>query len=462
MFQGSIPEGVRKLIAEVWRGWPAQARAELWVGCSGNFTIERMISAEDRPADEPAPRLHGNDVSVYSCALGWLLAGEPLPYRLKDEHRDQLGWLEEFLDDGPGTMATLMLCSRFLNDYGRPGAFFERMTDANRRAFPEMWAKTKAKLEDVPTRLASYRAMDVQDYLAQVVPADATFASFPPFWVNGYAKMFEGLDRVFHWPTPDFRWVDEAGKEQLVARATNREHWVLGMMREYEALRPHLRGVVRASVGSVPVWMYSSGVASRIVLPVNRSRPLLVPKIGRDEDLDFDGGMDLIPLDLQQFVGLRQQYMNVRIEPAPPRIMRAVTVGGKVIGAFGYRDPRFDPNCAYLLSDFAVSWSKYKRLSKLVVMAATSVEANRAIERDLRRRMFAWATTAFSDNPTAQKYERGVPGIRCTGRTRTKKGEAWPWQLQYGGPLGQWTLAEGLALWRKKHGHVMREREDAP
>jgi hypothetical protein len=26
-----------------------------------------------------------------------------------------------------------------------------------------------------------------------------------------------------------------------------------------------------------------------------------------------------------------------------------------------------------------------------------------------------------------------------------------PYEINYGAPLGQWTLQEGLALWKKKH-----------
>jgi len=53
------------------------------------------------------------------------------------------------------------------------------------------------------------------------------------------------------------------------------------------------------------------------------------------------------------------------------------------------------------MSDFPVSWSRYRRLSKLLVMAAISATL---LQRSLSRRITAWTTTTFSDNPNSSKY----------------------------------------------------------
>lgn len=447
MFQGTIPTGVRSILLEVWRGFGD--RDDLWVGCSGNMTIERMIQAED-----PATRLHGCDVSVYTCALGWLLSGRPVPYRIREEYHEELGWLEPYLDDGAGTVATVMIGTRFFNDLGKTGPFFERMRRANHRHYPRLWEETKAKLEALPTRLASYYAGDVMQWLEEVVPAGATFASFPPFWHNGYAKMFEGLDRVFEWPAPAFPDLTDEVKTRLIEKAMDRPQWVLGLQQEHPHLVEHLRGRIQASVGSIPIWVYSSGVTSRLQLPVTKSKPFKAPKLGPAEELG--DRMTVQPITLEELVGLRTMFMNRRIDPGPPRVSCAVLVDGKVIGAFGYREPKYDPNCAYLMTDFPIGWSRYARLSKLIVMAAISSDAQAAVERVFSRRMFTWATTAFTDNPTAAKYERGVPGVRRTNRTEVK-GKPYRYQVNYDGPLGAWTAQEALVEWKRRHGRVLKE-----
>jgi len=67
--------------------------------------------------------------------------------------------------------------------------------------------------------------------------------------------------------------------------------------------------------------------------------------------------------------------MTKSIKPSTPLLACAVSVDGTLIGAFGYLPPKYDPAEAYLMSDFPVGWSRYRRLSKLIVVAAMSSEA---------------------------------------------------------------------------------------
>ena len=71
------------------------------------------------------------------------------------------------------------------------------------------------------------------------------------------------------------------------------------------------------------------------------------------------------------------------------------------------------------------------------------------------------ATTAFSDRPMSAKYGRGIPGMKLLNRGKGKDG-IHEFTLNYGAPMGQWTLQEGLDLWKKKHGSDVRTREEIP
>lgn len=66
MFIGCINRqmpAVLEQAAIAWKGLP------VYVACSGNFTVERILARCGVGA------IHSNDVSIYSCALGWHLAG---------------------------------------------------------------------------------------------------------------------------------------------------------------------------------------------------------------------------------------------------------------------------------------------------------------------------------------------------------------------------------------------------
>ncbi|MEV7413317.1 hypothetical protein AB0O04_36535, partial [Streptomyces althioticus] len=131
-----------------------------------------------------------------------------------------------------------------------------------------------------------------------------------------------------------------------------------------------------------------------------------------------------------------------------------------LIGAFAYLPPKFDPNTAYLMSDFPVSWTRYRRLAKLIVMAASTKEAQLLVQRSLSKRIDSWATTAFTDRPNSAKYGRGIPGVKLQKRTEATPKDPGDgihrYQLQYGGPLGAYDLNEALTLWKTKHGKDLR------
>ena len=91
MFIGSINRYMRAVVetaalrpglgqAQGWQGLP------VYVACSGNFTVERII------ARWGVGQIHSNDVSIYSCALGWCLRGEAKQYAVKQPEFGKSSW----------------------------------------------------------------------------------------------------------------------------------------------------------------------------------------------------------------------------------------------------------------------------------------------------------------------------------------------------------------------------------
>ena len=107
MFIGSINRYMRAVLetaAQGWRGRP------VYVACSGNFTVERILA----PCGVGA--IHSNDVSIYSFALGWHLAGTPKRYAIKAQ---EFSWLQPALDPGVPTIATLLLAGEMFKAGGK-------------------------------------------------------------------------------------------------------------------------------------------------------------------------------------------------------------------------------------------------------------------------------------------------------------------------------------------------------
>lgn len=682
---------MRSIVREHGRQW---ADKQIWVGTSGNFTIERVLHGH-------VAGLHSNDVQGYSSAIGMYLADRQVPFRLKDEHRDELAWLDPYLQGPAETLATIMLGTRFLQWVGKEGLYYDRMLKAHRDQFEEVHAKTVEKIEGAAMRIQSYHAMDVREWLRDVVPAGDAVAMFPPFfclhqdhriltddlrwvpvgdilpgdgilafeeyptgrsrrwqwgtvtrsepalapcvtvtlddgtaitctrnhpflahtnategsrsdWVTAdqlvpgrhwvqrltgtwepdgsrdggwLAGMFDGegnihlnattsklavsqrpglvsdqfvqrmkaagfdvggnlrpsgvigfevqggmpavlrtlgtlrperlianlrrvdvgirttrsrvsddyrrvavvsvvdagvqpiqqietstrtyvgeglamhnsgdyeaqfamIDTFFDWPEPEYPELDEAGKDELVEMVKDRPNWLIGLHIERDELRPFLRGRVQTSNRGVPIHVYSSGDASRIVRPRQPVERIPMPKIGQTDTIDSGGTMKIHPLTGGQFAMIRSQFMAKSIKPGSPLLACGVSVDGKIIGAFAYLPPKYDPDCIYLMSDFPVSWSRYKHLAKLVIVAAMSQEAKQLVQRPLAHLVTSVATTAFTNRPVSMKY-RAIMSL--TSRKPAEDG-IHEFQLQYEGPMGKWTLQEGLKMWAERWG----------
>lgn len=108
MFIGSINTDVRAVLAERAHSWFGRP---VYVGCSGNFTVERILHTLG------VGPIHGNDVSLYSCAVGAHLSGRPFRLGIKSPGYE---WLSPYLEPGPGRIATLLLCLEMLQ-YDRQG-----------------------------------------------------------------------------------------------------------------------------------------------------------------------------------------------------------------------------------------------------------------------------------------------------------------------------------------------------
>ena len=171
--------------------------------------------------------------------------------------------------------------------------------------------------------------------------------------------------------------------------------------------------------------------------------PLLLPVVDAVDEITADSIVEIRRVALPYFEFVRAKYLAKHIATAAPSAAALVLVDGKVAGAFGIVAERYRSNGAYLLSDFAVS--RQGRLSKLVLYAALSREAQLLIEQVLNRRIRRLLTTAFSEHPVSMKY-RGL--FKLVSRKPQEDGR---FQLNYESPTGRWTLQEGFETWLKKN-----------
>jgi hypothetical protein len=446
VFLGAIPGDLQAILSEHTRSWPVD---EVWVGCSGAFTIERVLANRGWT-------IHSNDVSIYSCAIGSFFAQQAFRLEVREEFYNDWGWLADYMAEPVDALSTLLLCSQMLQFLGKPNPYYERLMEGFKAQWDSLHAKTSEKLSKVEMVLADFAPEDVREYMARS-PLDDAVCCFPPFYAGGYETMFAPLGKVFSWDEPEYPVMDQDGLHELLGEMREHRYWLYGTDHRLEGEEHEacLRGVVQPTPRNVPIYVYSSAGATRVALPSQKITVPLAPKLGPDDEIGEQ--LKLAPLTYSEFNWLRSQYLNPAIPPSVAELPYAVLVDGKIVGAFafGQFSTIHGPGSAYMISDFPVAPTKYRRLSKLIVMAALSREAKLLAERHISRRIRTLSTTAFTAKPVSMKY-RGV--LRLYKKTENPP-SGYKFQLEYTserGPreLGSASLAEVLAEWKQKYGDV--------
>jgi len=452
VFQGTIPQDMRNILNQVVETWSprnaSQPVGDIFVARSGNFAVERVLS-------ERGHTMHGCDVNLYTCTLGSFLARQEFRLELKPQYRALIPWMAEGMKDATSRTATLLLADQFAHAFTaegplKPSPYYTRLVEGYRQQWGDLLHESTEKLDNLALRLDSFEVGDAGPWLA-ILPRECPVVSYPLFWGNGYETMFRGIERLFDWDKPVYKDIDGEAMETFLADLVNRDHWAFGLPIIHEDYKSYLRGLALTTNRGVPIYIYASHGPTRVVMPRQDTAPVPVPRLTPGRIVQGES-ISLVQLTGPQFNSLRSQYMNATLKPAGASLAFGVLVDGYLAGCFAFfgdtGSRASDPNTVYLLSDFAVAPTDYKRLSKLILHAALSRESQMLAERMTRRRVRWLFTTAFTDNPVSMKY-RGL--FKLYSRKELDGDPEHKFALNYQADAGQWTLQEGLDLWLKKH-----------
>ena len=192
MFTGSVCAQVREWFKS---NATAFAGKRVLCGCSGNFTIETVLSQVAAPPAE----IISNDVSLYSSALGaFYTSSESLHLTIE---QDQFERLRRFLGstlDAAATMVVMLGLAPFAK--GKT-PYHRRHVDIILGEFEKYHEIACAKLKARKSllRISEYRAEDVKHFLSARQNGEI-FLSFMPTHPGGNECRYKFLDDIFCWP----------------------------------------------------------------------------------------------------------------------------------------------------------------------------------------------------------------------------------------------------------------------
>ncbi|MBI5189930.1 MAG: hypothetical protein HZA22_04590 [Nitrospirae bacterium] len=434
MFIGAINEKLRAFFAT--HAHLLDGR-DCYIGCSGNFSIEQVLTRQ-----APGARLHSNDVSLYSCILGAALLGNPTPLRVVNEN---VLWLQEYLDRGPAeSVAALLLVMEAFKYEKQNSPHAKRMWEAYLAGWDTTFAKSLAKVQRGMSnvKIAEYTAVDVHDFYPR---PDGVSIGFLPTYEGGYEKLFERLEESVEWPKPAYQMLTAERREETVRRMTAGD-FILYDDRE----RDDLPCVAKVDLfGKKSVFIFSNlpfpkGLIRRRLREKDPRFDLLMP------DEEIDPGAEVTFTEVEQAVidHYRAMYLSKKIQPGSGGPCFLVFAGRKLFGfvIFQGYSKMGDRSSIYMLSDFVVPSTRYKRLAKLLVMATLCGDVRRMLEEKSLNRLSSVYTTAFTEHPVSMKY-RGVYELAKRGKDE-KTGKQF---LNYQGKFNDMSLKEVVEIWRKKH-----------
>lgn len=447
MFLGTIDDNVRRYIAGNRAAFAGQS---IVVGCSGNFTSEKVLLQEATPA-----AVHSNDVSLYSLLLADAMLGQCAELTIREP---EYAWLGKHLFGASpwARPAAIMLLLRLLKFEKRKTVYARRMWTHYTERFDDLVAESAATLASRAVPITSYYSGDVLEHFQRHGDTDAIFTAYLPFFKGDYEHQYKRVQQIIGWPEPAYPMLDQDRKDKII-------RWMMEPGRRYlfllnyplDGIQPQMVSHKRRNTW---VYLYANtvqrlGLFRRKYGDTGRRFKLI--------DAGFKFGpktrMEVVPVssaDIQYYKGL---YLARNIDFTAAEQGFACLADGAVFGfiemsrgksvtSITFEDKNYNgAQFWYMLSDFPVEPKPHDKVSKLVVMLALTREMRRALERTNLLKTVGVLTTARTEKPVSMKY-RGPMKLQKRGE---KDGEKF---LNYAALWPSTTVQGAYQEWWKRFG----------
>lgn len=431
MFVGSINAKVKNLIyaeRDTFRG------KKVCVGCSGNFTVEQILSGV-------GCEIWSNDISLYSSLLGNHLAGNEMRVGVRD---GRYSWLKPYLEPGGiERISAVSLLFEMLKSEKASHLNQIRLYDHYRNNFKKYHEQSCERISKTMAgiTISRYTSLDVHDLYADLSSEWCRIA-FLPTYVAGYEKLYSRLENVLSWDRPHYEILTEQRYEQTVVFMRSGECLYLA---DHDRNEDGLFSIVKT--GRLKnVYLYSNLPFKKSYIALRtKSTAGKIPFLPETYEISPASRISFLKTDNYRMNYYKNLFLKKGIEHVQGTFPLLVLLDGYLFGFLMYDIIRYglDQEQAtrgiYLLSDFVIN-SPIKRLSKLLLLTTRTRELQRMLKEKFIQPVEFVLTTAFTKKPVSMKY-RGVFKL-------SKRGDGF---LQYTAPCGTINTKEAIETWIKKY-----------
>jgi hypothetical protein len=449
MFLGTTPAIISQFIQ---REIEILKPKRLFVPFAGNFVIEQLAGVVDKNIE-----VFSTDVSLYSRAVGYGLAGMESEITLKDEILNEFTIYKNHTEPIDKAVAAIFFAEAATARRKKSILYYKRLLqDAidNQEAY---YKKIKDRLLKVQGLLGNFKfyGIDAMELLKDVRTGDFVFYD-PPYFVDGYKKMFADLDECFNHTPPKFTDITEVIQEQQLTEFCN--NGVNAMFRDYDRDEP---------VGYEIVYKYEYKDNTFFKLFVNynsdsrfvgrrdgmKEKAPNYPIITYEDVITEESKIEVVSVKAE----VANHYRLLWVKKATMTgggCNFLVLIDGKVSGVLTLTEgTKLGTDLISIFSDPAATTSRYERLGKLILYICCSREVISRMNDTYLWEHTGFTTRVFTNNPVSMKY-RGLFTLKERKKATTGNYEN---ALIYQNRENIFSsLEEALKVWLKKEGKKVR------
>ena len=403
MFIGSIDKPSRMICENILDKVDRTRKPDVYVGCSGNFTFDRIAAAKGF-------RVHSNDVSLYSRVIAGIVTGERFPFVCKNEELNAI--FSDWGNDAQSDLIKIMFAAKYGQFADRKNDFQSTMLENYISGARTFYDGTRAKFER--NRFFDFQISDFfyGDFKKHVAGAgkEAIIFLYAPTYKGGYEKLYAYLNENFEYEKPEYELFDSKEAGSYYAEVLGSREACIYSDVLYPETEKWMKGEVTYSGSKKTVYLYSS------VEEDNHSyffadQPKLYGRTPRiiapDMTLPSNPDIRVMPCKVALVNHYKHMFMSARVDYSTGGdFALAFLMNGEVFGFASFASGLGtikDGEYLFLHSDFVVP-SAIDRLSKLLLYILRSKEVYKYILRYYIHAYTGLQTSVYTKKPASMKY----------------------------------------------------------
>lgn len=430
MFTGTTPPEVRLLLGEIIKD---KANTNIYIGCSGNYTIDRLASFYKC-------NVYSNDVSLYSKLIADILLNRDTEIKIVESGYAEIfrSWPETIYKKLIFVMYLMKIAefSKQNNDYKK--TFYDYYIEGNK----EFYLNTVKKFER--TKCLEFKINDFfyGDFITHIRNKKGSGIGilFPPTYKGGYEKIFKFVDDNVNYKPAPYEMFDPSNSAELFNEFLTEDENIIYSDRDFDLLEKFKIGEVNLGQGKHNVFIYSSVQTGKSYYMERKKK--VTGKVFKiiPENYEFTEKTQIriLPCKTEEVNYYKAFFMSSKVN---------YTLGGDfgimffademLFGLASFSKTLSGYDDVFVQSDFVVN-SKTRKLSKLLLFIIRSEEIRSIVLDKFKHYYQELKTSVFTDKPVSMKY-RGVFNIK-----EKQKGKI----IYTSNFVG--TLKENFELWLKK------------